>query len=179
MACSGRALPPYRALRSHMVQSFRILLVEDDESLRLCLSEFLASQGWVVGATGHGNVAVDMARQTRFDFSILDFHLPGITGVELFRRLAAVQPLPSILMSGLASTEETVAARNAGFFRFLRKPLELAALRQTVQQLIGTHFGGPLATQLPGQPLPGHLAKPPGQTRSGQPTSGKRGRPNA
>ncbi|MCA8976499.1 MAG: response regulator [Planctomycetes bacterium] len=133
-----------------MFQSFRILLVEDNDSLRACLCEFLASNGWDVTATAEGEEAMGLAAQLRFDFTILDYHLPGITGLELFRQLAASRPLPAILMSGLASTEEILAARDAGFFSFLRKPLELGALRSTVEQLIRTHFGGPLTrTNLP------------------------------
>jgi DNA-binding NtrC family response regulator len=134
------------------MQSFRVLLVEDDDSLRSCLGEFLASHGWEVGATAFATDAVAMARRQRFDFTLLDFHLPGMTGLELFQQLAAIQPLPGILMSGLASAEEAAAARHAGFFTFLRKPLELDRLRQTVHQLIQTHFGG---TALPpGAPQP-------------------------
>lgn len=128
-----------------MLQSFRVLLVEDDESLRNCLGEFLASHGWEVGATACGLDAMALARRQRFDFSILDFHLPGMTGLELFQQLAAIRPLPAILMSGLASAEEAAAARHAGFFTFLRKPLELDRLRQSVRLLIQTHFGGPVA----------------------------------
>ncbi len=128
-----------------MLQSFRVLLVEDDDSLRTCLGEFLASHGWEVGATAFGADAMSMARRQRFDFTILDFHLPGMNGLELFRQLAAIRPLPAILMSGLASAEEAAAARHAGFFTFLRKPLELEHLRQSVRQLIQTHFGGPVA----------------------------------
>lgn len=127
------------------MQSFRVLLVEDDDSLRCCLGEFLAGHGWQVGATACANDAMAMARRQRFDFTLLDFHLPGMTGLELFQQLASIRPLPGILMSGLASAEEAAAARHAGFFTFLRKPLELDRLRQTVQQLIHTHFGGPVA----------------------------------
>jgi len=142
-----------------MSQSFRVLLVEDDDSLRCCLGEFLASHGWHVAATAFGQEAVALARRERFDFSILDFHLPGTTGLDLFRQLASIRPLPAILMSGLASSDEAAAARNAGFFTFLRKPLELERLRYSVQLLIQTHFGGPLAqrpgsTPLPQAPLP-------------------------
>lgn len=137
-----------------MAQSFRILLVEDDDSLRVCLSEFLAGEGWDVAATGEANEAMILVRRRRFDFSILDFHLPGITGLELFRQLAAVQDRPAILMSGLASTEDIMAARAAGFFSFLRKPLELGALRATVQKLIRAHFGGPLSMPPPQLPIP-------------------------
>jgi len=127
-----------------MRQSFRVLLVEDDDSLRCCLSEFLASHGWEVGATAFGDEAMSMVWRQRFDFSILDFHLPGMTGLDLFQQLAAIRPLSAILMSGLASAEEAAAARQAGFFTFLRKPLELERLRQSVQLLIQTHFGGPM-----------------------------------
>lgn len=143
-----------------MFQSFRILLVEDDDSLRSCLTEFLAGHGWHVAATAQGEEAIGLARQHRFDFTILDFHLPGITGLELFRQLAASRPLPAILMSGLASTEEIIAARDAGFFSFLRKPLELGALRSTVKQLIRANFGGPLAGPSPHQPSPNHTTRP-------------------
>mgnify|MGYP001205312224 CR=1 FL=1 len=140
MPCSGA-----RPERPPMLQSFRVLLVEDDDSLRSCLAEFLGSHGWEIGATAYGSDAMAMARRQRFDFTILDFHLPEMTGLELFQQLAAIRPLPAILMSGLASAEEAAAARHAGFFTFLRKPLELDRLRQSVQQLIQAHFGGPVA----------------------------------
>jgi DNA-binding NtrC family response regulator len=143
-----------------MGQCFRILLVEDDDSLRASLDEFLASQGWAVAATGQPKEAIDLVRQQRFDFSILDFHLPETTGPELLRKLAAVRPLPSILMSGLASAAEAQAARNAGFFTFLRKPLELHGLRRTLEQLIHAHFGGPVAPRRTTK-LPAFFATPP------------------
>ncbi|MFN3242717.1 MAG: response regulator [Planctomycetota bacterium] len=128
-----------------MAQSFRILLVEDDDSLRGCLGEFLQSQGWGVSATAFATEAMQLARQQRFDFGLLDFHLPETTGVELLQQLLTVRPLPSILMSGLANPTEVAAAQQAGFFTFLRKPLDLSQLRQSLERLIQSHFGGPLA----------------------------------
>lgn len=164
MACFG-ARPVLRdqAYQSTMSQSFRVLLVEDDDSLRSCLAEFLDSHGWGVAATAFGTEAMALARRQRFDFSIMDFHLPGMTGLELFQQLLAIRPLPAILMSGLATLDEAAAARHAGFFTFLRKPLELERLRLSVQQLIDTHFGGPLlphpAAQKPA-PQPSRRPRP-------------------
>jgi DNA-binding NtrC family response regulator len=146
-----------------MAQSFRVLLVEDDDSLRTCLTEFLAGQGWEVGATGFATEALRMARQRRFDFSLLDFHLPETTGLELFQRLASERPLPSILMSGLASAEEATAALHAGIFAFLSKPLDLVRLRSSLQHLIQTHFGGPLAPPVGPRPKPPSPPKPRGR----------------
>lgn len=144
-----------------MHQSFRVLLVEDDDSLRSCLSEFLSCQGWDVAATAFAQDALQLARQQRFDFSLLDFHLPGTTGLQLFQQLAALRPLPAILMSGLASAEEAAAAQHAGFFAFLRKPLDLGRLRSSLHLLIQTHFGGPLALHHPARRLPPQLPSPP------------------
>lgn len=144
-----------------MHQSFRVLLVEDDDSLRSCLSEFLSCQGWDVAATAFAQDALQLARQQRFDFSLLDFHLPGTTGLQLFQQLAALRPLPAILMSGLASAEEAAAAQHAGFFAFLRKPLDLGRLRSSLHLLIQTHFGGPLALHHPARRLPPQHPSPP------------------
>ncbi|MSR39927.1 MAG: response regulator [Planctomycetes bacterium] len=146
------AVAPLRSFRQRlecrrtvMLQSFRVLLVEDDDSLRICLGEFLADNGWDVVATALGNEAIRIAREQRFDFSILDFHLlDGRTGLEVFQTIRTFRPLPAILMSGAASREEAVIAQQAGVFTFLRKPLELERLRQSVHHLIQHHFGGPL-----------------------------------
>lgn len=127
-----------------MAQSFHILLVEDDDSLRACLGDFLQSLGWGVASTGFATEALAMAHRQRFDFSLLDFHLPELTGIELLQQLRALRPLPSILMSGQASPSEVAAAQQAGFFTFLRKPLDLGRLRQSLDTLIRSHFGGPL-----------------------------------
>lgn len=128
-----------------MAQSFRILLVEDDDSLRGCLAEFLQSQGWGVSSTAFAAEALQLARAQRYDFGLLDYHLPETTGTQLLQQLLALRPLPSILMSGMASAAEVATAQQAGFFTFLRKPLDLAQLRQSLERLIHSHFGGPLA----------------------------------
>ena len=126
-----------------MQQKFRVLLVEDDDSLRVCLHDFLANHGWAVAATARGADAIRLAEQHAFDFSILDFHLPdGTNGLQVFQAIRQIRPLPTILMSGAANGEETAQAQQAGIFSFLRKPLELEQLRQSVQLLIQHHFGG-------------------------------------
>ncbi len=150
-----------------MHQSFRVLLVEDDDSLRVCLGEFLADHGWDVGLAADGMQAIELAQRQRFDFSILDFHLPGgATGLEVFRRLCALRPLPAILMSGAASRDEASMALQAGIFTFLRKPLDLERLRLSVETLIQHHFGGPIA-------LPNPAAKPPASWPCLPPQRGK------
>lgn len=127
-----------------MPRPFTVLLVEDDDPLRSSLVDVLSSQGWEVYAVAAGGEALNLARRVRLDFSILDLHLPGMSGLEVLRRIAMeVRPLPAIMMSGQATAEETHAALRQGVFEFLRKPLDLAQLRFSMDQLIRQHFRSP------------------------------------
>ena len=126
-----------------MAQNLSILLVEDDDPLRRCLTEVLATRGWHVHSTGVAQEALEIARRCHVDFSILDFHLRGTTGLDVLQAISReVRPLPSIMMSGQASQEETAAALRAGAFTFLRKPLELHNLLSAVDQLIRMRLQG-------------------------------------
>lgn len=128
-----------------MPRHYSVLLVEDDDPLRQVLCELLRQWGCVVYPTAHGNQALDYVRKQTIDFSILDMHLPGTTGLEVFRAITRVTggPLPSILISGDATAEEAQTALDLGMFRFLKKPLDVENLRQCFELLIAHHFGGP------------------------------------
>ena len=126
-----------------MSRSFSVLLVEDDAPLRGSLADLLAAWGWRVFPTGFGPEAVQLARTTPLDFSIMDLHLPGMTGLEVLRTIRRERPLPSIMMSGQATPEETCAALDAGAFTFLQKPLDLVRLREVVGLLQQRYFGAP------------------------------------
>jgi CheY-like chemotaxis protein len=122
--------------------TFSVLLAEDDGALRRCLAEVLASQGWSVHLAETGPDAVALAKRFPVDFSLLDMHLPGMTGIEVYRTIAReVRPLPWILMSGQATSEDTAIAQSLGVHRFLRKPLDLNALRACLEELVRQHFG--------------------------------------
>ena len=126
-----------------MRKPLNVLLAEDDVALRRCLAEVLAANGWSVHAADSGPAAVAVARQVPLDFSLLDMHLPGMTGIEVYRAIALERgPLPWILMSGQATPEDAALARALGAHTFLRKPLDLTALRNCLAELICQHFGG-------------------------------------
>ncbi len=121
---------------------YSVLLLEDDEPLRGVLDELLVQWGCRVYATSFGQDAIQMAQKVHFDFSLLDMHLPGMSGYEVLHFLQTeIVPLPSIMMSGEASSVETRRALELGAFTFLRKPLDLQDLRATMDQLIEFHFG--------------------------------------
>jgi len=127
-----------------MSRPYSVLLVEDDDPLRAILAELLQARGWRTYSTDHGDEAVELAKQNHVDFSILDMHLPGITGLEVFAHISReVRPLPSIMISGAATRQETQAMLRSGVFRFLRKPLAFDHLQLCLDQLIRHHFPPP------------------------------------
>ncbi len=120
-----------------MTLPISVLLVEDDDPLRMVLFELLRQRGWDVHAASRGDEALELARRIRIDISILDLHLPGLNGLEVHRRISAeIRPVPSILMSGEASREEARRALELGMVEFLRKPLDLARLRRALDELV-------------------------------------------
>ena len=124
-----------------MSRPYSVLLVEDDDPLRAILAELLQARGWRTYSTDHGDEAVELAKQNHVDFSILDMHLPGITGLEVFAHISReVRPLPSIMISGAATRQETQAMLRSGVFRFLSKPLAYDHLQHCLDQLIQHHF---------------------------------------
>ena len=124
-----------------MSQSFRVLIVEDHDSLRQSLSELVQARGFEPLLAERGDRALDLARTAHPDFGILDMHLPGGTGLELFQKIATeLGTLPSIMMSGEATSTETQAALAAGIFSFLKKPIEIDQLQRTLDRLIAHHF---------------------------------------
>lgn len=151
-----------------MSRPFSVLIVEDDDPLRAVLADMLSQWGWSIHSTGLGQQALDIARRHPIDISILDLHLPGMTGIEVLLTISReVRPVPSIVISGQATQEEAVAALAAGAFTFLRKPLELNSLRTSVQQLVQRHFGIAPPGKPPDLPLPGLLPPPPGSVPPG------------
>jgi CheY-like chemotaxis protein len=124
-----------------MSRPYSVLLVEDDDPLRAILVELLQARGWRIYSTDEGHEAVELAKHHHVDFSILDMHLPGITGLEVFTHISReVRPLPSIMISGGATRQETQAALQSGVFRFLMKPLAFDHLQHCLDQLIQHHF---------------------------------------
>jgi len=132
----------------------RLLVVEDDEKIRAGLLLQLREEGYApqsVTRAEEALAALSDPHQTLPDLLLLDVRLPGMSGVDLVRELAAAGRLPpTVIVSGEASISETVEALRLGVHDFIEKPfsrerllrsienaLEHAALRREVASLKG------------------------------------------
>jgi two-component system, cell cycle sensor histidine kinase and response regulator CckA len=116
----------------------RILLVDDDPLIRSLAGELLEKLGYVVETAGLGEDAVARFRQVPPpDLVILDCNLPGLSGLEVMRRLMTSHPGVRVLMaSGFFSRQEMAELEAAGAAGFLTKPFRIEAAKSLIEKIL-------------------------------------------
>ena len=105
--------------------SARILIADDEDSLRWVLEKGLTQAGYQVTAVQDGEAAVRAFEAEPFDLVFLDVKMPGMDGLEALQRIKAVsETLPVVIISGHGNVETAVRATKLGAFDFIEKPLE-------------------------------------------------------
>jgi two-component system, cell cycle response regulator len=107
----------------------RILVVDDDKSLRTVMAEVLAEEGCQVTTVASAEEALEMFVQAPFEVAIVDMRLPGISGLELLKEIKEnYSETQVIIVTSYASLESAVEALRAGAYDYLAKPFEDIAL---------------------------------------------------
>jgi CheY-like chemotaxis protein len=116
----------------------RILIADDDQSLRLSMAELLGDLGTDILHAETGLEALDWLRRRPIDVALLDMHMPGLTGLEVLCALRRETLLvPCIVFSAEASDAVCDQALREGALAVLRKPFEPSALRREVERVLG------------------------------------------
>jgi DNA-binding NtrC family response regulator len=114
----------------------RILIADDERSLREALARFIRSLGMDVVGVADGNEAAAALHQC--DLLISDLRMPGMDGMALLAEARRRRPdLPVILLTGHATVSLAVEAMRAGAANFLTKPFELDDLEQAIRAALG------------------------------------------
>jgi DNA-binding NtrC family response regulator len=118
-----------------MSDGAKILLIEDDAGISDTLQRVLADEGHDVAVEKRGDDGLARAASGSFNLVITDLRLPGLTGLELIRRLRSVQPrLPIILTTAFGTTDIAIEATKLGAFDYLLKPFHMPQLLELVQK---------------------------------------------
>lgn len=115
----------------------RILIADDDLSCSSAVQLLLERAGFVTSVAPDGGTALRMLLEDLFDLTLLDVHMPELTGIEVLRQLRAhSRPVPSILMTGHPSRAIEAAALELGALSLLTKPIQPPVLRLTIEQVV-------------------------------------------
>lgn len=110
-----------------------ILVVDDDEHQRQIASEMLAHLGYRVTVAESGEKAIRHLRENPVELVILDMLMPGMDGLETYRKICGFRPgQKAIIVSGYSRSERVKEAQELGVGRYLQKPYTLAKIGKTV-----------------------------------------------
>ncbi len=129
----------------------RVLIVEDEEPLTLLLRYNLEAEGYLVDSAARGDDAEIMLREQVPDLVILDWMLPGLSGIELCRRLRLrpeTQSLPVILLTARGEESERVRGLATGADDYVVKPFSVPELLARVRALLRRALPNRVATSL-------------------------------
>ncbi len=112
----------------------KILVVDDDEHLRMVLRETLLSAGYEVSVAESGNQAVEILKNEPFDLIISDLMMPGIKGNELLTQAKELYPgIGFFLISAYGTIETAVDAMKTGAYDFITKPFSISQIESRVE----------------------------------------------
>jgi two-component system, OmpR family, response regulator RegX3 len=114
----------------------RILVVEDEEAIADSLAYSLRSEGFRVDTVADGETALEVARERAYDVMILDLMLPGISGVEVCRRVRSESALPILMLTARTAEVDRVVGLDAGADDYVPKPFSMPELISRVRAIL-------------------------------------------
>jgi two-component system response regulator AtoC len=117
----------------------RILIVDDDESIRKVLATILDEEGYTVDTAKNGKEAIAKSRKNFYNLALIDIRLPDMEGTKLLAKLKDTRPkIRKIMITGYPSVQNAIEAVNKGADAYILKPFDvdkvLAAIRGQLKE---------------------------------------------
>ncbi|GAB4240516.1 MAG: sigma-54-dependent response regulator transcription factor ZraR [Acidobacteriota bacterium] len=115
----------------------RVLVVDDESSVRKSLGGWLEEEGYEVGVAASAKEALEALGKDEWDIFLVDIKMPGVDGLELQRRIREVNPEATIIiMTAYASVETAVEAMKQGAYDYIVKPFEPDHLEHVLRKAV-------------------------------------------
>ncbi|HLM25111.1 MAG TPA: response regulator [Pyrinomonadaceae bacterium] len=113
----------------------RLLVVDDEESLRITTAAIFEKEGYIVHTASSGDEAIDLLSKTDYDLVLTDLHMEGGDGLSVLNQIKRHAPLTiSVVLTGFASVESAIAALQEGAYDYLIKPCDIESMKHTVRR---------------------------------------------
>lgn len=124
----------------------RVLLVDDDHELSALLGEYIAHEGFLIDRASDGEGSLALLRTERFDIVVLDVMMPGMSGMEVLRRLRSFTGVPVLMLTARGDDIDCVLALELGADDYVQKPCTprelVARLRAILRRATGPRTQG-------------------------------------
>jgi DNA-binding NtrC family response regulator len=113
----------------------RILVIDDDESIRKTMSAILEEEGYIVDLAATGSEAIQKTKEKVYNIALIDIRLPDMEGVELLKLIKENVPKTrKIMVTGYPSLQNAVNALNKNADAYLIKPVDVEKLLNTIKE---------------------------------------------
>ena len=120
-----------------MNETIRIIVVDDEDSIRRRCVRLLSNQGYEVVGASDSQGALKLVQSDHFDLMLVDIRMPGMDGLELMQRIKARHPaLETVVMTAYASVDTAVKAIKLGAYDYLAKPFDTEELIHLIGNLV-------------------------------------------
>jgi len=118
-----------------MSESARILIIDDEESIRRTISMTLEHAGYVVDTAENGKQAIEKSEANFYNLALIDIRLPDMEGTELLTALKETTPrMVKIILTGYPAIQNAVKAINKGVDYYLIKPVNTDELLRVIKE---------------------------------------------
>lgn len=119
------------------IKNLYTLLIDDDELIRDSMRFFFEAEACALVTMETAEQALELLNTQPFDIIISDYRLPGINGIEFFKRISALHPCSlKILVTAYMNKTVAEAAREAGVHELIEKPFTPATIEKALSRLL-------------------------------------------
>lgn len=120
---------------STLVLDGQLLVVDDEESLRITTAAILEKEGYTVDTASSGDEAIALLGEKDYDLVLTDLHMEGGDGLSVLNQIRRHSPLTiSVVLTGFASVESAIAALQEGAYDYLVKPCDIDSMKHTIRR---------------------------------------------
>jgi CheY-like chemotaxis protein len=120
-------------------KEINVLIVDDEKNLTLAMRRLLSAEGYRTEVAASGELALEAIKELPFDVILLDVNMPGMNGLEAFKKLRKVSPKSKVIMiTGYGKTLKALVeeARELGVQSVIDKPFKINQITDAIQEII-------------------------------------------
>jgi len=118
-----------------MGERARILVVDDDETIRTVLATILEEKGFTVDTAENGNEGIEKTKTNFYNLALIDIRLPDMEGTQVLAKMKDTTPkIRKIMITGFPSLQNSVEALNKGAHAYIMKPFDMGNVLKTVEE---------------------------------------------